>query len=176
MYICLFICSVACTLQGRNNMFQAILLFFYHIKTKEQGMLGSVCLVTWCTALILLSVCLTPSCADPWMLVCKPEGPTTVYMNKQTLLKCSQYILSPCVTLNFHPEWTKKIVIRSTDFENFANHKKAEIMSVHPDTNDCHSVVCVCVCIAGFSTSIQWYPLSSWTGGENTPWRIRGRC
>ena len=96
MYICLFICSVACTLQGRNNMFQAILLFFYHIKTKEQGMLGSVCLVTWCTALILLSVCLTPSRADPRMLVCKPEGPTTVYMNKPTLLKCSQYILSLC--------------------------------------------------------------------------------
>ncbi|XP_076448001.1 transmembrane protein 209-like [Babylonia areolata] len=28
--------------KGRNNMFQAILLFFYHIKTKEQGMLGRV--------------------------------------------------------------------------------------------------------------------------------------
>ncbi|RUS77076.1 hypothetical protein EGW08_015159 [Elysia chlorotica] len=28
--------------QGRNNMFQAILLFLYHIKVKESGMLGRV--------------------------------------------------------------------------------------------------------------------------------------
>ncbi|KAL8596861.1 hypothetical protein ACOMHN_060669 [Nucella lapillus] len=28
--------------KGRNNLFQAILLFFYHIRTKEQGMLGRV--------------------------------------------------------------------------------------------------------------------------------------
>lgn len=28
--------------KGRNNMFQAILLFFYHVKTKEQGMLGRI--------------------------------------------------------------------------------------------------------------------------------------
>ena len=38
----LFTTLFTCILQGRNNMFQAILLFFYHIKTKEQGMLGSV--------------------------------------------------------------------------------------------------------------------------------------
>ncbi|KAK7101684.1 transmembrane protein 209-like [Littorina saxatilis] len=28
--------------KGRNNMFQAMLLFFYHIRTKEQGMLGRI--------------------------------------------------------------------------------------------------------------------------------------
>lgn len=27
-------------LQGRNNMFQALLLFLHHIDTKEHGMLG----------------------------------------------------------------------------------------------------------------------------------------
>ena len=35
-------CMIHCLLQGRNNFFHAVILFFHHIKVEEKGMLGLV--------------------------------------------------------------------------------------------------------------------------------------